>query len=97
MPMFEGWQDSLMSFLQQNIQYPAKAKAEKKEGTVYVRFVVNKIAKVTQVEILRGVSPKLDEEALRVVKLMPKWKTPGKQGGKPVNVQMTIPIRFKLQ
>lgn len=96
MPVFPGGQDSLASFLKNNIKYPEKAKKEKTSGTVYVSFIVNILGEVAQVNLSHGVSPEIDEEALRVVKLIPKWKTPGKQGGKPVNVQMTLPIRFVL-
>lgn len=93
---FVGGQDSLMSFIRKNAKYPEKAKAEKKSGNVYVSFIVDTTGEVTDVKIKRGVSPELDEEAIRVVKLMPKWK-PAHQEGKLVKQQFSFPIRFILR
>jgi periplasmic protein TonB len=66
------------------------------EGTVYIRFVVTKTGDVDNVTIARAVDPLLDQEALRVVKSIPKW-TPGKNNGNPVKVWFIIPVKFKLQ
>jgi len=66
------------------------------EGKVYLQFVINSDGSVTDVKIIRGLgNTSLDEEAIRVVKNMPKW-IPGKQNGKVVDVQFTLPIVFKL-
>lgn len=96
MPEYPGGQEALMQFLASNIKYPAEAQKEKIEGKVYVKFIVSKIGKVTNTEIIRGVHETLDNEALRVVNAMPDWK-PGTQRGKPVAVEYTIPINFALQ
>jgi TonB family protein len=65
------------------------------EGRIYLRFVVSKEGKVTQVRVLRGVHPLLEAEALRVVSALPDF-VPGRMQGKPVNVEYTLPILFKL-
>jgi len=95
MPQFRGGQDSLTSYLVRNLKYPLEAQKNKTKGKVYITFVVSKTGDITDVKILRGVSQQIDEEALRVIKLMPAW-TPGKQNGKPVDVQYNMPINFKL-
>jgi TonB family protein len=95
MPEYQGGHDALVKFLVANIQYPAVAKQKKVQGTVYVSFVVKADGVVTNVKIKRGIGNGCDEEAMRVVKLMPKW-VPGEQKGKPVDVQFVLPIQFKL-
>jgi protein TonB len=84
-----------MKFLQDNIKYPIIAKESGIQGTVYVTFVVERSGAVTDVKILRGIGGGCDEEALRVVKNMPRWE-PGTQRGKPVRVQFNMPIKFTL-
>jgi len=99
MPEFEGGEVGLRSFIAKNIRYPETAAEANIEGTVYVQYLVLKDGTINNIKLLRGVigAPDLDKEALRVVKLTNgKWK-PGMQNGKPVNVRMNIPIRFKLQ
>ena len=95
MPGFPGGEESRLKFLQDNIQYPQVAKESGISGTVYVSFVVNSQGKVGDVKIMRGIGGGCDEEALRVIGLMPKWN-PGKQAGKAVRVQFTMPIKFTL-
>lgn len=95
MPGFPGGEESRLKFLQDNIQYPQVAKESGISGTVYVSFVVDSKGKVTDVKVLRGIGGGCDEEAIRVIRLMPHWH-PGKQAGKPVRVQFTMPIRFTL-
>lgn len=94
-PAFPGGDLGRMKFLQDNIKYPIMAKESGIQGTVYVTFVVERNGSVTDVKILRGIGGGCDEEALRVVKNMPKWE-PGKQRGKPVRVQFNMPIKFTL-
>ena len=94
-PVFPGGESALLKFISDNVTYPATAKEKSIQGKVFVRFVITKQGKVTSEEIVKGVDPILDEEALRVVRLMPDWK-PGKQRGVPVNVSYIIPIQFKL-
>lgn len=95
MPSFPGGEEARLKFLQENIQYPQVAKESGISGTVYISFVVDSKGKVTDVKIQRGIGGGCDEEAIRVIKLMPGWN-PGKQAGKSVRVQFTMPIRFTL-
>jgi protein TonB len=94
-PAFPGGDLARMKFLQDNIKYPIIAKESGIQGTVYVTFVVERSGAVTDVKILRGIGGGCDEEALRVVKNMPRWE-PGTQRGKPVRVQFNMPIKFTL-
>jgi protein TonB len=95
MPKFPGGDAGLMSFLKDNIKYPAEAEKAGKQGRVVVTFVVGKDGAVNNAKVVRSVDEKLDAEALRVVNAMPKWQ-PGKQRGQEVNVKYTIPVTFKL-
>lgn len=95
MPSFPGGDESRIKFLTENIKYPQMAKESGIQGTVYVTFVVDEKGKVADVKVLRGIGGGCDEEAVRVVKLMPPWNA-GKQSGKPVRVQFNMPIRFTL-
>jgi protein TonB len=96
MPSFPGGDKALYEYLAKNIKYPAVAKDNGIEGKVYIKFVVNEDGSVSQAQVARGIGGGCDEEALRVVKDMPKWK-PGKQRGKNVKVWYTLPVYFKLQ
>jgi protein TonB len=96
MPSFPGGESERNKFLADNIVYPQQATENGIQGTVYISFVVDSKGNVTDVKILRGIGGGCDEEALRVVKLMPKWH-PGKQNGKQVRVLFNMPIYFKLQ
>ncbi len=95
-PEFPGGSEALNKFLEKNIEYPELARQNEIQGTVYATFVVEKSGKVNHVRILRGIGGGCDEEAMRVVKLMPKWKA-GKQRGKPVRVQFNLPMKFSLK
>ena len=95
MPQFKGGDEARIKFLTENIQYPQLAKEEGIQGTVYVTFVIDEYGLVTGAKILRGIGGGCDEEALRVVRKMPRWK-PGKQSGKNVRVQFNMPIKFTL-
>ena len=96
MPSFPGGEAAMMKYLANNIKYPAIAKDANIQGTVYVTFVVNEKGEVKDVKVLRSIGGGTDEEAIRVVQNMPKWK-PGKQRGKAVKVQYNLPIRFTLR
>lgn len=96
MPEFRGGMQELYTYLGNNIKYPVMAKESGIQGKVYVTFVVEKDGSITDVKLLRGIGGGCDEEAIRVVQSMPKWK-PGKQRGKPVRVQYNLPVRFTLQ
>ncbi|MBQ8702897.1 MAG: energy transducer TonB [Bacteroidales bacterium] len=97
-PQFPGGEDALLQWLGTHVQYPEKAKAEKLEGKVYVTFVVERDGSITNVRIVapREKMALLEEEAVRVVRAMPKWE-PGKVRGKKVRVQFNLPIVFYLQ
>lgn len=96
MPAFPGGEEALFKYLGENIKYPPMAKDAGIKGIVYVTFVVKEDGSVKDVKVLRGIGGGCDEEAIRVVKAMPKWK-PGKQRGKSVRVQYNLPIRFVLR
>ncbi len=95
MPSFPGGDEARIKFLTENIKYPQMAKESGISGTVYVTFVVDEKGRVADVRVLRGIGGGCDEEAVRVVKLMPPWNS-GKQSGKAVRVQFNMPIRFTL-
>jgi len=96
MPKFSGGHTEVLKYLHKNLRYPAIAQENGIQGRVVVQCVINKDGSVSDVQVLQGVDPALDKEALRVVSTMPRW-TPGKQRGKPVRVRYTLPITFRLQ
>jgi protein TonB len=96
MPSFPGGEKALMDFIYANIQYPEIAKENNIQGKVILRFCVTYKGGVDQVQVIKPVDPSLDNEAVRVIKLLPAWK-PGKQGGKPVNVWYSVPVTFQLK
>lgn len=93
-PVYPGGEKALREFIAENIKYPEDAKTKKISGKVYVSFVVDEKGNVAKAKIARGVDASLDQEALRVVKLMNGWKA-GKEDGKLVQVRYTIPINFE--
>ena len=95
MPVFPGGEQAMMKFVAENINYPQEAKDKEIAGRVFVSFVVEKDGSVDEVKVMRGIGGGCDEEVVRVVKAMPKWK-PGKQEGKPVRVNYMMPFNFKL-
>jgi periplasmic protein TonB len=95
MPEFPGGEREMLNYLNSNIKYPQMARESGIQGTVFVKFVVEKNGSVSNVEILRGIGGGCDEEALRVIKNMPKWN-PGKQNGLAVRVYFNIPMKFRL-
>ncbi len=95
MPEFPGGEDEMRKYLAQNVVYPVVAQENGISGTVFITFVVGIDGTISQVKVARGFDKYCDEEAVRVVKEMPHWK-PGRQNGKPVYVQYTVPIRFEL-
>ena len=94
-PSYPGGQDGYTKFLIANIKYPEEALKKGVTGTVYVSFIVEKNGAVTDVKVLRGIGSGCDEEAARVVKMMPNWN-PGENKGVPVAVQYNLPIKFNL-
>ncbi len=96
MPSFVGGDEAMIKYLADNIKYPQTAKKGKVEGVVYASFVVDKEGNMTNIAIKKGLHPECDTEVLRVLGKMPKWN-PGKDAtGQLVPVQMTLPVKFKL-
>jgi protein TonB len=96
MPDFPGGMGKLMAYLGNNIKYPPFAKETNIQGRVFINFVVEPDGSISNVKVLRGIGGGCDEEAIRVVESMPKWK-PGMQRGKPVRVSYNLPVKFTLQ
>ena len=94
-PEFPGGTAALLEYLRKNIKYPAICRENNIQGRVIVSFIVNKDGGIVEPEVIKGVNPSLDKEALRVISGMPKWK-PGSQRGKPVRVKYTVPVNFRL-
>lgn len=96
-PEFPGGLSAMMAFLRDNIKYPAAARENGLQGKVFIQFVVEKDGSITAVKVIKdNVGGGAGIEAQRVVKMMPNWK-PGKQNGKSVRVQYTLPVNFQLQ
>ena len=92
---FPGGLDSMYAYIQKNLVYPEKAKAEGIEGRVFVQFVIEKDGSISNILVKRAIGGGCEEAAVEIIKNMPKWK-PGKQRGKPVRFQFTLPIKFEL-
>lgn len=96
MPRFpNGGMSALMQYLNENIRYPEAAVKAGVQGRVTVQFIVDKDGSIDDVKTLRGVNPDLDAEAIRVIKMMPRWE-PGTHKGNPVRVKYTVPVMFRL-
>ena len=96
MPAFPGGDAALMKYLSENIKYPKAAEKAGEQGRVVVNFIVEKDGAISNVNVVRSVTPTLDAEAVRVIKAMPKW-VPGKQDGQFVRVKYNVPVSFRLQ
>lgn len=95
MPEFPGGQNELFNYLSNNIKYPPLAQQNGITGKVFVTFVVEPDGSISGVKFMRGIGGGCDEEAVRVIKGMPKWK-PGKNNGRNVRVQFNVPVNFVL-
>lgn len=95
-PAYPGGEAALLAYLEQNIRYPAQAKAANIQGVVALTFIVEKDGMVNQVAIVKDIGGGCAEEAARVVSVMPNWR-PGTVEGKPVRVKFTLPVRFRLE
>jgi protein TonB len=95
-PVFPGGEGALLKWISDNMVYPTIAAENGISGRVTCQFVVNVDGSVTDVEVVRGRDQYLDKEAIRVLKMLPKF-TPGEQRGKPVRVRYSVPVNFKLQ
>ena len=94
-PEFPGGTQALLDYLRKNIKYPEECRKKNIQGRVLVSFIINKDGTIVEPEVVKGVDPLLDKEALRVISKMPQWK-PGVQRGKPVRVKYTVPVNFRL-
>lgn len=95
-PEFPGGTAELFKYLSKAIKYPVIAQENGIQGRVVCSFVVNRDGSIVDIQVMRGVDPSLDKEAIRVISEMPKWK-PGEQRGKPVRVRFILPVQFRLQ
>ena len=95
MPRFPGGESELLKWLTDNMNYPKEAVEKGIQGRVILRFVISPDGPIENVEVLKGLDPSCDEEAVRTVKKMPNW-IPGKQKGKPVYVYYSLPIVYRL-
>jgi len=96
MPEYPGGDQAMMQFVADNVKYPQEAIDKEVSGRVMVGFVVEKDGSISDVKVVKGIGGGCDEEAVRVVNAMPKWK-PGMDKGKPVRVSYIMPFTFKLQ
>jgi periplasmic protein TonB len=94
-PEFATGEADMFKYLRQNIHYPAAARENGIEGKVFVNFVVNLDGSISDVKVLKGISGGCDEETIRVIQNMPKWK-PGQHQGNLVKTRFTVPVTFKL-
>jgi protein TonB len=93
MPSFPGGESARLKYLQDNVNFPQEARESSVAGTVFLSFVVDANGRISNVRVVKGIDKGCDAEAVRVVKKMPRW-IPGKQAGKPVSVNFTMPIKF---
>ena len=97
MPEFPGGQEAMRQFIADNLTYPEDAREISVQGRTLIQFIVEKDGTLSNIEVARSVGhPSFDKEAVRVIKLMPKWK-PGSQNGTIVRSKYTVPVTFKLK
>ena len=96
-PEYPGGHSAMIKFLGENISYPDSCLDKDIQGTVYVSFVVNTDGSISDVKVVRPVAacPAMGDEAMRVVNAMPRWK-PGRQAGRNVRTQYTLPLKFSI-
>ncbi len=95
-PSYPGGENARVKFIEKNLKYPQDAILKNIEGTVHIRFIVEKDGSISNISIVKGIGSGCDEETIRVVKLMPKWK-PGTNKGEKVRVYLTMPVKFRLE
>lgn len=95
MTEFPGGHKAMITYLQNNLRYPKKDRKEKLGGRVFATFIVLSTGEIKDIKILRGVSPTIDAEVIRVIGLMPKWK-PATLHGKPVSTLYNLPVDFTI-
>lgn len=95
MPEYPGGDEARVRFLRDNVIYPPIAKENNMQGTVYISFIVEKNGALSNIKILKGLGGGLNKEALRVIKLMPRWK-PATRNGVPIKIKFNMPLRWTL-
>lgn len=95
LPEFPGGMVAFMKWITKNLRYPQTAQQQKIQGKVMVSFIIGTDGKVSEIKVVKGVNALLDNEAVRVMKMMPKWK-PGENKGKPCMTYFCIPVNFVL-
>lgn len=95
MPKYPGGEQEMLTFILSNIVYPVDAYLNIIEGRVFIEFIVDTAGNLRDIKVIRGIGYGCDEEAMRVINLMPAWD-PGEQRGKPVNVKFSLPITYKI-
>ena len=96
-PTFQGGDEkAFQKWIAENVQYPQAAIDNNESGTVLAKFTIDKEGKISDVQVIRSVSPALDAEAVRALESAPAW-TAGSQGGQPVNVSFVLPVKFMLK
>ena len=93
--LFPGGDEALVAYLKSSLRYPESAKRRKVQRTVYMKFVVRSDGRITNIRSIRSIDPELANEAMRVIKEMPKW-TPGTYKNTPVSIYYVLPVKFKL-
>lgn len=96
MPSFPGGEKALMQYIKDNTYYPEEMCEGAAQGRVMVGFVINEDGSISDVKVLRSLTPEFDEVAVKIVKGMPKWN-PGKQNGKAVKTKYTVPVSFRTE
>ncbi|HSI90346.1 MAG TPA: energy transducer TonB [Adhaeribacter sp.] len=96
MPQFPGGEKALLKYLADKTVYPELAKRNSLQGLVVLSFLVNAQGNITDIQVVKSMGGGLDEEAIRVVKSMPRWE-PGRNNGTPVNVRFKLPVRFAIR
>ncbi len=94
-PQYPGGEDARIKFQSENLKYPAEAKKLGIQGKVFITFLIKADGTVADVKVHHGIGGGCDEEAVRIIKMMPKW-SPALLNGKPVDYQLTFPIKFVL-
>lgn len=95
MPSFPTGEKAMKEWMKKNLKYPIVAEENGIQGTVVVKFVVRKNGLIDNINVVKSVDTSLDKEAKRLIRVMPRWK-PGKQNGEPVNVEVTVPVNFRI-
>ena len=95
MPRYVYGEQGLAEFISHNIRYPTEARQEGVEGRILCSFIVGTDGTISNIEVVEGLHPQLDNEAIRVLGLMPRWN-PGENGGEKVNVKCFLPIDFAI-